>query len=86
MNKDKGAKSRKNLSGGGRPLISFDLDQILMDWILSEREECHRVSRKAIKRKANEFFMQVDDAKKLKFHKRAPPGRARSTHDTQDGR
>ena len=48
-----GQAKRKQFVGGGRPKISEDMEEILLDWIYEQRSEGHYVSRRMIQAKAS---------------------------------
>ena len=55
------SKSRKRLSGGGRPVKFEGIDIQLVEWINNERAEGLRVSRKRIQRKAMELYDEQEN-------------------------
>ena len=48
-------------------VISEDLDRTLIQWVFTMRRRGLRVSRKMIRRKAEEVFREVEDVTKATF-------------------
>lgn len=53
--------NRARLSGGGRKIVSEELDTKLSEWIHSIRDNHNQVSRKMIRNKALEIYPTVSD-------------------------
>jgi len=61
------AANRKRLNGGGGSVASEDMERTLVQWVFTMRRQGLRVSRKMIRRRAQELFREVEDASKATF-------------------
>ena len=52
-------KTRARLAGGGRKKVSLDIETSLVEWIFSVHNKHNRVSRKMIKNKALEIYLET---------------------------
>ena len=53
-------RKRKRLEGGGRKLMSADLEEVLKAWFENERKQRRRVSRDAVKKKATQLYVSEE--------------------------
>ncbi|KAK9738776.1 Brinker DNA-binding domain [Popillia japonica] len=60
-------KIRKRIPGAGRKRISNILDKAVFHWILDQRGQFLRVSRRSIQEKARELFVTVENNSNANF-------------------
>ena len=60
-------KARKRLGGAGRKQLMPELEAILFQWIMTQRQKSLRVSRRAIREEAKRLYPSLDKENLFKF-------------------